>query len=76
MHDDSLTLICYGFLQDGSSGSGFDDDNEEGDCPDGSYFCNSSAKCILESSLCDRINDCGDWEDESQSECGGKQSIK
>ena len=72
MHD-SLTLICYGFLQDGSSGSGSD---QEDVCPDGSYFCNSSAKCILESSLCDRINDCGDWEDELQSECGGKQNSK
>ena len=28
--------------------------------------------CILETSLCDGVNDCDDWEDESVSVCGGK----
>ena len=58
----------YIILLDEGSGSG---DNED-DCPDGSYLCSNSTKCILELLLCDGANDCGDWEDESVSVCGGK----
>ena len=70
----SYLLHAYIILQDEGpdfgSGSGSGDD--EGVCPDGSVLCSNSTKCILESSLCDRINDCGNWEDELASECGGK----
>ena len=55
---------------DRGSGSGSGD--YEDDCPDESFLCNNSMKCILESSVCDGVNDCGDWEDESVSECGSK----
>ena len=58
------------FLPNKDSGYGSGDD--EDDCPDGSYLCSRSAMCILETSLCDGVNDCDDWEDESVSVCGGK----
>ena len=78
MHD-SLPLSVI-FLQDegpgSGSSSGSDSDSSSGDdeddCPDGSFLCSKSTKCILESSLCDGVNDCGNWEDESVSVCGGK----
>ena len=53
-----------------STGDNKDDCDDEDDCPDGSFLCSKSTKCILESSLCDGINDCGNWEDESM--CSGK----
>ena len=64
------------FVQDEDSGSGSSDDGDEDNdyCDDGSYLCSSSMKCMPESSLCDGINDCGDWEDESASLCGSKFS--
>ena len=63
------TIVMHNKYNSGS-GSGLGDD--EDDRPDGSYLCSKSTKCILESSLCDGINNCGDWEDESISLCGGK----
>ena len=80
MHD-SLPLSVI-FLQDegpdsdsssgSGSGSGSSSGDAEDDCPDGSFLCSKSTKCTLESSLCDGVNDCGNWEDESVSVCGGK----
>ena len=66
-------LNCYVITEDETSGSGFVDD--EDDCPDGTYLCIRSTMCILESSLCDGINDCGNWEDESVSVCESKWSL-
>ena len=63
-----LDSVMHVFLLNEDSGSGDDEDY----CPDGSYLCRRSEMCILESSLCDGVNNCGDWEDESVSVCGGK----
>ena len=41
-----------------NSGFGSGSGDDEGDCPDGSYLCSKSIKCILESSLCDGIKNC------------------
>ncbi|XP_065905355.1 very low-density lipoprotein receptor-like isoform X2 [Dysidea avara] len=48
------------------SGSGDDDDN----CPAGKFECVQAKHCIPDSWLCDRDNDCGNWEDEDSSICG------
>ena len=65
--------VCTVVMHDNyNSGSGSGSGDDEDDCPDGSYLCSKSTKCILESSLCDGINNCGDWEDEWISLCGGK----
>ena len=75
-------LLSVIFLQDegpdsdsnsgSGSGSGSSSGDDEDDYPDGSFLCSKSTKCILELSLCDGVNDCGNWEDESVSVCGGK----
>ena len=62
------------FSEDEGSGSGSGDggDEDKDFCTDGSYLCIKSMKCMPEASLCDGINDCGDWQDESASLCGSK----
>ena len=62
------------FCEGSGSGSGPGDDGDEDNdyCGDGSYLCSNLMKCMPESTLCDGINDCGDWEDESASLCGSK----
>ena len=53
--------VCTVVMHDNyNSGSGSGSGDDEDDCPDGSYLCSKSTKCILESSLCDGINNCGD----------------
>ena len=47
-----------------------DNDDDEDNCPNGSYECSNSNHCILDSLLCDQQNDCGNWEDESKQMCG------
>ena len=62
------------FSEDEGSGSGSGDggDEDRDYCADGSYLCSKAMKCMPEVTLCDGINDCGDWEDESASLCGSK----
>ena len=63
--------MCDTYIDEISgSGDGSGVDDNENDCPDGKYLCSRINKCILELRLCDGINDCGDWEDESKSVCG------
>ena len=71
---DSFPLTCHVFLHGEGSGPGDDDDEDNDYCGDGSYLCSNSMECMPESTLCDGINDCGDWQDESASLCGSKLS--